>query len=237
MSLPVEVGDPAESSGMTFGTLAGHIAHEINNPLEYISNYLYLLSESLPPDFTRRDYFQKIEKGIANLAALTRDLLDLSRAETADFQPREIRRIIEGSIEGYQHQFHQRNVRVRRKYRCNDCVILCSEQMLQQVFNNVIQNALDAMMGEGGELSVTTSCGTGVFILEFSDTGTGISGENLGKVFLPFFTTKKSIEKRGTGLGLTLCYNFIRRHRGTIRLNSAPGKGTKVSITLPLFVE
>jgi two-component system NtrC family sensor kinase len=109
--------------------------------------------------------------------------------------------------------------------------------MLQQVFNNVIQNALDAMMGEGGELSVTTSCGTGVFILEFSDTGTGISGENLGKVFLPFFTTKKSIEKRGTGLGLTLCYNFIRRHRGTIRLNSAPGKGTKVSITLPLFVE
>ena len=222
---------------MTFGALAGHMAHEINNPLEYINNYLYLLSESLPPDFARRDYVQKIEKGIASLAALTRDLLDLSRTEAADFQPREIHRIIDGAIESLQHQIPQRNVEVRRKYGCNNCVVLCSEQMLLQVFSNIIQNALDAMAGENGMLSITTSCDNGVAILGFADTGTGISREHLKKVFQPFFTTKKSIEKRGTGLGLTLCYNFTRRHQGTIRLASSPGRGTTVSIALPLLVK
>lgn len=238
-SLPVEVGAPAEltGEGMTFAALAGHIAHEINNPLEYINNYLYLLSESLPPDFLRRDYLQKMETGIANLAALTRDLLDLSQAGDPRFKPQEIHRIIDGSIESLQHQFHQKNVKVRRNYRCDDCVIPCSEQMLQQVFSNVIQNALDAMSGEEGMLSVTTSCSNGACILEFADTGTGIPGENLGKVFQPFFTTKKSIDKRGTGLGLTLCYNFVRCHRGTISLTSSPGKGTTVTIMLPLRVE
>jgi signal transduction histidine kinase len=237
ISAPSGAGNPAGRSEeeVTFEALAGHVAHEINNPLEYINNYLYLLSESLPSAFPKRDYLQKIENGIAHLAALARDLLEISRRSADDFKPQAIHGIIDRSIENFQHQFIQKNVKVSRSYRCTDCVVLCSEHMLNQVFNNVIQNALDAMTGGGGELSVITSCTNGMFTLQFADTGVGIAREHLGKVFHPFFTTKKSNEKRGTGLGLTLCYNFTKLHRGLIRLESRLGSGTTVTIALPLL--
>jgi two-component system NtrC family sensor kinase len=226
-------GKSEELAALT--SLAGHIAHEINNPLEYITNYLYLLSDSLPEGFKGRDYLDKIEKGIGNLAALARSLLELSRAADAEFHPLNALKTLDEAIEAFQRLLRERNVRLLKNYQCPDCTVSGSEPMLRQVFSSVIENALDAMAGDAGTLSITVSRGNAMLFLEFSDTGSGISEENLEKLFTPFFTTKKSIEKRGTGLGLVLCYNFIMRHQGAIRVASTAGEGTTVTITLPLL--
>lgn len=233
--MPIDSPTEPSLEDMPFSVLAGHIAHEINNPLEYITNYLFLLSESLPPDVVKKGYLQKIEKGIGNLAALTKDLLDLSRMDNAEFSAKNIHRIIDQSLEPYQTAFVRENVALRREYHARDCAVLCSEEMLRQVFGHIIQNALDAMSKAVRTLSIKTFCKKGVIKIAFADTGAGIPERNLDKVFAPFFTTKKSIDKRGTGLGLTLCYNFIRRHHGMIHIASPAGKGATVTITLPVL--
>jgi signal transduction histidine kinase len=107
-----------------------------------------------------------------------------------------------------------------------------SERMLRRVFENLIQNALDALM-PGGSIVLTTFCDQARFTVEVADTGSGIAAKNIAKIFEPFFTTKKRIERRGTGLGLAICYNVIKQHNGEIAVSSKEGQGTKFVITLP----
>jgi len=216
------------------GTLAAEIAHEINNPLDYITNYLYLLSESLPPEFGKREYLKKIEAGIDNLSALTRDLLEFSRPHIDIFAPVDMHKVIDESLEFAGKYIQEKQVKVIKDFRCRNDLVSGSERMLQQVLLNLILNSLDAMTN-GGTISITTACSNGNFILEFMDTGVGIPEANLPRIFEPFFTTKKNSEKRGTGLGLTICYNIIYQHRGEIQVSSKMGEATKFTISLPLF--
>ncbi len=215
------------------GKLAAEISHEINNPLDYISNYLYLLGDSLPPDFPERDYLKKIEAGIDNLAALTRDLLEFSRPQSDVLAPLNMHRVIDESLEFSGSYLRDKRIAVVKRYACPDPVVAGSERMLQQVLLNLIVNAHDAMP-EGGAITIATSCGQGRFVLQFSDTGHGIQQAHLSKVFEPFFTTKKSSGKRGTGLGLTICYNIINYHKGEIHVAGGEGTGAAFAISLPL---
>src|SRR3989337_2965964 len=100
------------------GTLAAEIAHEINNPLDYITNYLYLLSESLPPEFGQREYLKKIEAGIDNLSALTRDLLEFSRPQIDIFAPIDMHKIIDESLEFAGKYIQKKQVKVIKDFRC-----------------------------------------------------------------------------------------------------------------------
>ncbi len=218
------------------GTLAAEIAHEINNPLDYITNYLYLLSESLPPEFGKREYLKKIEAGIDNLAALTRDLLEFSRPQIDAFVPLELHKVIDESLEFSGKYLQEKQVKVIKNYRCRPHCVAGSLRMLQQVLLNLILNALDALPN-GGVITITSSIRNSHFILEFADTGSGIPEANLPRIFEPFFTTKKNLDKRGTGLGLTICYNIIYQHKGEIHVSSKTGEGTKFTITLPLYHE
>jgi signal transduction histidine kinase len=101
---------------------------------------------------------------------------------------------------------------------------------------NLILNSLDAMP-KGGTITISTFSRRGQFVLDFEDTGIGISEANIKRIFEPFFTTKKHLEKRGTGLGLAICYNIINQHKGEIHVSSTVGKGTKFSVLLPLIQE
>lgn len=215
------------------GQLVAEIAHDINNPLDYITNYLYLLSESLPKDFEHREYLKKIETGIDNLAALTRDMLEFSRPQIDAYMPVDLHRIIENALEFSGHYLRQGRVEVIRSFCCKGLKVMGSEQMLLQVFLNLILNSIDAMPN-GGTITVATSCRGNIIVVEFSDTGTGIPEKNISRIFEPFFTTKKSSEKRGTGLGLTICYNIIHQHKGEISVSSTVGKGTTFTITFPI---
>jgi PAS domain S-box-containing protein len=215
------------------GKLAAEIAHEINNPLDYINNYLFLLSDSLPPDFDKHEYLKKMEAGIDNLAALTRDLLEFSRPQIDVFTPLDVHKVIDSSLEFAGKYIRDKQVEVTKNYGCQAGPVMGSERMLQQVLLNLTLNALDAMQA-GGRITIRTSCGPGQFVIEFGDTGAGIPGEYIQRIFDPFFTTKKSHEKRGTGLGLTICYNIICQHGGDLRVSSRVGEGTTFTIFLPL---
>ncbi len=214
------------------GTLAAEIAHEINNPLDYINNYLYLLSESLPADFRNKEYIDRIQKGIDNLAVLTRDLLEFSRPPADAFTAVNLHHILEMSLEFTAKQINDSHIQVVKRYGCPDRFAMGSERMLRQVFVNLIQNALDALMPYG-HISITTSCVDDLFIVEVEDGGSGVAAQNVSRIFEPFFTTKKAAEKRGTGLGLTICYNIIKHHGGSITVSSKEGQGTTFTITLP----
>lgn len=228
------MGRLAQSEKMAaIGQLVAEIAHEINNPLDYITNYLYLLSEALPPDFQHINYLKRIEAGIDNLAALTRDMLEFSRPQIDDFRLLDLHRVINDAFEFSGRYLSERGVEVIRFFERSAARVMGSERMLQQVFLNIIINSIDAMP-EGGTITVSTSCSGSHIVVELSDTGIGIPEENLPRIFEPFFTTKKSSEKRGTGLGLTICYNIMHQHQGRIRISSAKGKGTTVSLSFPL---
>lgn len=214
------------------GTFAAEIAHEINNPLDYIGNYVYLLSESLPPSFEKRGYLEKIQTGIDNLALMTRDLLEFARPQIEPFEHIELSPIIDAALELADKKIADAQIMVMKSYGCQDRSVVGSARMLQQVFLNLFQNALDAMQ-PGGKIIVTTSCNDVRCTVNVEDTGSGISEKNLARVFEPFFTTKKSLVKRGTGLGLAICYNIIKQHDGDISVFSKEGKGTVISISLP----
>jgi two-component system sensor histidine kinase HydH len=214
------------------GRMAGEIAHEINNPLLYISNYLYLFSEELPPDFGKREYVDKIQGGVDRLTAFTRSLLDFSRPAVDELLPVDIPRIIETSLELMEDGLREKKIELVRRFGCGSHLVSGSEKRLRQVFMNLIQNAVDALE-PGGSLSIKTSCSRDLVTLEFEDTGAGITAENVHRLFDPFFTTKKNSSPKGAGLGLAVCYNIIRRHQGEISVASKPGKGTTFTITLP----
>ncbi len=215
------------------GTLAAEMAHEINNPLHYINNYLYLLSESLPPDFSNRDYLDKIQMGLDNLAVLTRDLLEFSRPRLDVLVPVDVHGNLDAAIETAADVISQKGIKIAKQYRCVEKTILGSDEMLQQLFLNLIQNALDAM-ATGGALIINTTCKKNLMTLKFEDTGVGIPKNIITKIFDPFFTTKKNAPRRGTGLGLTICYNVVKQLQGDVMVSSEEGAGTTFTITLPV---
>ncbi len=215
------------------GTFAAEIAHDINNPLDYINNYLYLLSESLPPDFKHRDYLERIQSGIDNLAALTRDLLEFSRPSAESFAPIDVHDILDTSIDFAEQSLRQNAVTIEKNYECRGVQVMGSGRMIREVFVNLIQNSIDAS-APGGTIFLSTSNLRGRLTLTFRDTGAGIPEKNLSKIFDPFFTTKKTSTKRGTGLGLAICYSIISQHEGDIAVYSKEGEGTTFVITLPV---
>jgi len=109
--------------------------------------------------------------------------------------------------------------------------IKCFPQQLNQVFMNILLNAVQAIEDKG-TITIKTKTENDNIVISFTDTGTGIKPDNLSKIFDPFFTTKPV--GKGTGLGLNVAYNIIKRHNGTINVKSTPGKGTAFTISLPL---
>ena len=120
---------------------------------------------------------------------------------------------------------------MRKELSASPAIVHGIEYKLQQVLLNLFLNARDAMP-KGGWLSIATRFDDGHALVEISDTGIGIPGEHLGRIYDPFFTTKSI--GRGTGLGLSITYGIVQEHGGTLACDSSVGKGTKFTLTLPL---
>ena len=213
----------------TLGRLAATVAHEINNPLEVLTNIFYLLKMQ-PQTDTARSLIQDGEAELRTIAEITNATLRYSRATS---QPAEtsIRDILDNVLSMYSGQIRSRRVQVEKRYRTDRKIIVRAGE-IRQVFANLIGNALDALPN-GGHLRATLSVahpGVSVFI---ADRGTGIPAEARGKIFEAFFTTKGS---SGTGLGLWISRDIIQKHGGSIRVRSytTPGRsGTVFMIRLP----
>jgi signal transduction histidine kinase len=218
----------------SIGLLAAGVAHEVNTPLTGISSFTQMLLEGADPADSRTHLLEKIERQTFRAAKIVNGLLNLARpAPTAggEMAPVDVNVIVTDVLSLLEHQFELQNVRVRRELCDRRVIVAGFEHKLQQVFLNLFLNAKDAMP-KGGWLSVVTAIERDRAVVQVGDTGAGIPGEHLARIYDPFFTTKPM--GGGTGLGLSITYGIVREHEGTIDCESAVGKGTRFILEFPL---
>ncbi|NOX90188.1 MAG: GHKL domain-containing protein [Calditrichaeota bacterium] len=234
------------------GQLVAGITHELNNPVSFIYanskaledalNELKNLWRELPPH-VRSSFATKFEELISDVRAIISDnlkgsqsikelvlqLKNFSRLDQAEWKETRIVEGIESSLRLIKHQLGNR-IKLIKKFEANP-LIYCNPAQLNQVFVNILINAVQAIQNEGAVTIKTFEKDSDLFI-SISDTGRGIPQKIVSKIFDPFFTTKDV--NQGTGLGLSISYSIIEKHGGAIRVKSEPGKGTTFIIRLPL---
>ena len=226
------------------GQLAAGVAHELNNPLGGILGYSQFalekigqakLSEFAPEDTaTFLQYLKDIEQQTKRCRSIIRSLLKFSRASRKEeFEPTAVSLVLEETLKFTRHQIQKSKVNLIQKLAESLPQINGNSGQLQQVFTNLVLNAVQAMPG-GGSLTVASGMGEDreTVHISFTDTGVGISEKNLDKIFEPFFTSKKVGE--GTGLGLSVSYGLIKNHGGEIKVKSKAGRGTTFTVILPV---
>jgi len=217
----------------SLGKLSAGIAHEINNPLGGILIYSHLLMEDTPKDNPHYPNLQKIVKETSRCKDIVKGLLEFARPKDPEMALTDINHTIDKALSILEGHSQFQNIQIIKKYSSLPRILADSDQ-LQQVFMNIILNASEAI-GDNGTLSLRTglSDGDNDIIIEFRDTGHGIEEDDLKRLFEPFFTTKEV--GKGTGLGLAISYSIIQKHRGTIKVISAVGKGSTFVVKLPII--
>ncbi|MFN7973037.1 MAG: ATP-binding protein [Acidobacteriota bacterium] len=220
------------------GRMAAGIAHEINNPLTGVLTFSHLLLRAAPEGSRQRADLETIIRETNRCAGIIRDLLKFSRETPAKKGPCDVNTIARQALQLVQHQSELHNVRVVWQLAETVPRIVADASQIEQVFLNIIVNAVQAMPG-GGDLTITsglregTSKGQGPAVyVTIADTGCGISPENVGKVFDPFFTTKDP--GQGTGLGLSVSHELVESQGGSIEVDSVVGSGTQFTVVLPV---
>jgi len=229
------------------GQLAAGVAHELNNPLGGILGYCQFALEKITKkplkELTGEDistysqYLKDIEQQSKRCKAIIQSLLKFSRASVKeDFEPIDINSILKETFTFVNHQMEKHKVKLEEVLSPSLPRISGNTSQLQQVFTNLILNAVQAMP-DGGRLTVLDKLSEdkGSLEISFADTGEGISKENLSKIFEPFFTTKKV--GQGTGLGLSVSYGIVKEHGGEIQVESTVGQGSTLTVILPLRKE
>ncbi len=216
------------------GRLTSQIAHELNNPLYGIMNTLELVKTEIPPENKRRKILEMALSETVRLSEMLRKMLSFSKPDEEEKQPTNINTILDEILLLHEKQLREHSIRIFPSLAKDLGMVKASKNQLRQVFLNIISNARDAMP-EGGTLSVTTRVEGDNVHVEISDTGMGIRKENLNKIFDSFFTTKDSI--KDVGLGLSVCYGFIKEHGGDIKVESEWGSGATFTIILPMLKE
>ncbi|HOU13248.1 MAG TPA: PAS domain S-box protein [Anaerolineae bacterium] len=224
------------------GRLAATIAHEINNPLQAIQNYLTLMQEEMDGE-QRRDkldrYLRVVGGEVGRISAIVRRMRDYYRPAHERLRPTDLRVVLDSVLDLSAKELQHHHIVVQRLESDDLPHVQANPDHLKQVFLNLILNAIDAMPS-GGELRIRSSLAEmqresgeprrPAVCVEVSDTGHGISPEMQAKLFEPFFTTKE----QGAGLGLSISYNIIEAHNGHISVSSEEGVGTTFSILLPV---
>ena len=212
------------------GQLAAGMAHEINNPLFVISGRLEMLLEgqSMPQEI--RDDLNIVNTQADRIRKLVDRLLKFSRKSNPKLEKLNLNEVIEGVLPllSY-HKLPDAKIELEKDFEQGIPYIEGDLNQLQEVFINLFINAYQAMK-QGGKLKIKTHNDGNQLEVRISDTGPGVSQQNLKNIFMPFFSTKSD----GTGLGLSIVYNIINNHNGTIDIESQVDRGTTFIIKLPL---
>jgi len=218
----------------SLGKMAAGVAHEINNPLTSILINAHMLAKQLNKDQPSRETLKIIIDETTRCSTIVKDLLHFSRQTRTRKTLADVNQVIERAFTLLKNQMALQKVTVNKQLAPGLPEAVIDMDKMEQVFTNVILNALDAMPN-GGELSVSSRMATGnnnrKLEIILRDNGHGIPREAMGRIFDPFFTTKGT---KGTGLGLSVSYGIMRQHGGDIHIQSEEGKGTTVTIRLPI---
>jgi two-component system, chemotaxis family, CheB/CheR fusion protein len=219
------------------GRLAASIAHEINNPLEAVTNLLYLLRKNPSLDEKGRKHLSFAEQELERVTHISRQTLGFYRQVSSPSRM-DVAKTLESALSVYSHKLEGQSIKVETKWGSGTEIQALAGE-IRQVFSNLIANSIDAMP-QGGTLTLKVSKShnwgngnrLGVRVV-IADTGSGIAPAQKSKLFEPFFTTKRDV---GTGLGLWVSKSIVQKHEGSIKVRSSvrPGKsGTVFSVFLP----
>lgn len=223
----------------SIGLLAAGLAHEVGNPLASISSLVQVIQRTNKDEFTNQK-LELIKSQINRISKIIRDLVNFSRQSTYELQSTEINKVLKSAIEIARVSKKAKGISFIEEFDKSIPVLYLVPDQLQQVFINILINAIDALCIDSNKLiyankdpkiiSRTINQQSAIRI-EISDNGIGIPEESLEKIFDPFFTTKKVGE--GTGLGLWVSYNIIKSFNGEINVISSEGEGSTFIITIP----
>ncbi|MCX7876328.1 MAG: ATP-binding protein [Melioribacteraceae bacterium] len=220
----------------SIGQLAAGVAHEINNPLGSIILYASLLKRKLEKANCSAEQnleIQTIVDEANRCKSIVSNLLNFARQNKLRLSKFNLYETIKSVADTIKINPDYYDVELIIKNEIENTIIEGDEDQIKQVFINVINNAVESLENSNKkEVSITIKNNSNEFIIEISDTGCGISNENISKIFTPFFTTKKI--GKGTGLGLAISYGIIKMHKGDIKVKSTLNLGTTFTIKLPI---
>jgi PAS domain S-box-containing protein len=227
----------------SMGLLAAGLAHEVGNPLASISSLVQVIQRTNKDEFTNQK-LELIKSQINRISKIIRDLVNFSRQSTYELQSTEINKVLKSAIEIARVSKKAKGITFIEEYSPDIPILYLVPDQLQQVFLNILINAIDALCIDANRMvyfnsnpqiiSKTYRDENKVYI-SITDNGIGISEQAMEKIFDPFYTTKKVGE--GTGLGLWVSYNIIKSFQGEIRVNSVEGEGSTFTIVLPINLD
>ena len=213
------------------GQLISGVAHELNNPLTAILGYSQLLTSSGQMGQQGIEYADKLYKQAQRTHRIVQNLLSFARQHKPERVPVQINQTLEETLALRDYDLRMHNVRIHLDLAENFPVTSADPHQLQQVFLNMMNNAVDAILEHSteGDIWVRTALNGDRLCIEITDSGPGV--KDASRVFDPFYTTKPV--GKGTGLGLSICYGIITEHGGTIRVRNIPSRGASFTVELP----
>jgi PAS domain S-box-containing protein len=225
------------------GQLAASVAHEINSPLQAVSVMLGTLKKNFSKDEALSSQLELLKCAFNSIRDTVKNLLDLNRPGKEAKQSTNVNHIIEKSVDLFQAHFKKNKIRINLDLSSKIPDFNASPLQLNQCFLNLINNAVEAITSistpdngpivgieKNGEITIKTNHSKGNIVIEITDTGPGISEEELQYIFDPFFTRKK---KMGMGVGLSICHRIVGDHSGIITAENSPQGGVIMTITFP----
>jgi signal transduction histidine kinase len=214
--------------------LAAGVAHEINNPLGIIQNYMELI-KAKKLDRTIIEKIVKIERELNRISGIVGSLLSFSKLDVSPDRQVDLVLIINEVLVLLNHKIEEKHIFLERHIVPQEVYINGDENRLKQLCFNLFLNSIEAVVNEGViTIEVEKQVSKGSIILRVKDNGCGIPYEIMDIIYEPFYSTK--INKKNTGLGLSICQHIVDFHNGTISCRSEPGKQTVFTVTLPLCV-
>jgi two-component system NtrC family sensor kinase len=223
----------------SLGKLSSSVAHEINNPLSSILVYTKLIHKQLSnPEMdaakkeTLLKHLKLIENETKRCGDIVKGLLDFSRKDQENFESKHLHKILQETYDLMTHSIKIADISFISDLSAQEDLIFCSPNQIKQACVAIIVNASEAVSARGEIIMSTRNPDAGTIRIDISDNGVGIPADDISHIFQPFFSTKH--DTSGIGLGLAIVHGIVESHNGKIEVKSELGKGTTMSITLPL---